>query len=147
MSSTNTRAACGHKRNNSESSPQQCMRTGGGSRAMNFIYTRTERRLTFPSDFLYASKIRHTSSGPAEAVCLPISKCCVIGLLSMGFWGTMGLLLNLENIFAAGILHFFERSGWREKDVDKRKNKNIYKWAITENQHFCSNSGISWQGR
>lgn len=78
--------------------------------AMNFIYSRTQGRrtcgrLTLPSDFLYASKIRQTSSGPAEAVCLPISKCCVMGLLSMGFWGTMGPLLNLENIFAAGILH------------------------------------------
>lgn len=96
---------------------------------MNFIYTRTERRLTFPSDFLYASKIRHTSSGPAEAVCLPISKCCVIGLLSMGFWGTMGLLLNLENIFAAGILHFgcvsagmaVNNNGKRDGERERRK--------------------------
>lgn len=82
----------------------------GTRHAMNFIYSRTQGRatcgrLTLPSDFLYASKIRQTSSGPAEAVCLPISKCCVMGLLSMGFWGTMGPLLNLENIFAAGILH------------------------------------------
>lgn len=77
-------------------------------------------QLTFPSDFLYASWMRQTSSGPADAVCLPISKCCVIGLLSMGFCGTMGPLLNLENIFAAGILHFYwvgSREGRKERET------------------------------
>ena len=62
----------------------------------------TNIKFTLPSLFLYASWIRHTSSGPALAVCLPISKYCTMGLLSRAFCGVPPCL-NFENMAVAGI--------------------------------------------
>lgn len=58
---------------------------------------------TFPSLLRKASWIFQTSSGPAHAVSFPISKNCVIGLLSMGLilvWFVA--LLNIENMIVGG---------------------------------------------
>jgi len=66
------------------------------------LFTRWGCKFTLPSLFLYASWIRHTSSGPALAVCFPISKYCTMGLLSRAFCGVPPCL-NFENMAVAGI--------------------------------------------
>lgn len=66
------------------------------------IFTRWGCKFTLPSLFLYASWIRHTSSGPALAVCFPISKYCTMGLLSRAFC-CVPPCLNFENMAVAGI--------------------------------------------
>lgn len=75
--------------------------------------------LTRPSLFLNPSWIFHTNSGPAHAVCLLISKCWTIGLLSIGFCGGAVPLLNFENIVAAGISPLSKE---REREREQKSN-------------------------
>jgi hypothetical protein len=86
---------------------------------------------TFPSLFRKASWIFHTSSGPAHAVNFPISKNCVMGLLSIGlileFWFVA--LLNIENI-----VNYYRRSISCEKEAHKRKFLTDYifpQWSLS----------------